>query len=181
MGNKAHFKRIGTSSNLRLVGHDDKRFYAEWSQGLHGALFIKEYEGDQITRRDGVRTYGEDFTAIQNAIQTFVGQPLILENFIESYFISARDCPTDRDFIGDHDITGMTVREVIGETGINLAEYFAGWNKRESMLPIVRILQAPPDSVLDMRFDKLHDLIHWNNHKQDYVGLFMAGIGKEQL
>lgn len=174
-----HFKRIGTSQSFQLVGHNIEGFHAEWRQGTRGVLILQEYDGHVIKRKEGIQINGEDFSTVQSAIQAFTSQPLALQGCIESYFISARDCPSDRDFINEHDVTGMTVREVIWKTGINLVEYFEEWNGREGTLPVVRILQAPPDSVLEMCFDELHDLIHWNNHKQDYVKLFMAGIGKE--
>jgi len=177
-----HFKRIGTSKSFQLVQHDVNEYYAEWRQSknaLDGVL-IQKFESDSLlpnTKMQGVSN--NDFVQVRNAIAAYTGRPLELGTFFESYFISARDCPTDRDFIGCYDIMDMTIREVIAETGINLEFYFNDWNKSEWAKPVAKILRTTPAVVLDMHFNVLHDLIHWNHYKPEYASIFMAGIGME--
>lgn len=179
---KVRFQRQGTSTHLILRGLPDG-VCVHWYDAAEGTtqLLMEKYSEDsgystRISQEDTTVQAG-DFQKVQEHIKAFTGQPVELYRGVQSYYISAKDRATDVDFIGDVNVSKMTVREMMKATGLSLVDYFEPWLRDEQKYKaFCDILWRSPKALHDMRFDAFHDLIHGNSHKANFAKMVHDGL-----
>lgn len=169
---KTHFKRHGSANWLEILLTDE--YYIECNKGKNYIVDAQRSINGHITERFNKEYETLDYQAIEKDLNTFLkGVKIELEHFIESYHIPQTGHDTDRDFINNIDVTGMTTAEVFKATGITLTDYFKSWRVAERHETIKQRFETPTQKMLDMKFKELYALIHWNCHKKGFEETFI--------
>lgn len=182
---RVHFKRQGFAELLQLTEMEGTRGdYTHFKiQGGGPRLYMEKVRNSHVVRSGDVGDIttpegGLNYDRIQREIMFFMGRPVKLGYFIESYYPGAQHSnvahlnhPEDRDIVQGVDVTDMTVAEMVQATGTRLPEFFANWRPTEAMCEA--LAQLPP-SLSAKRFQDLYLEIHNHSSKADKEAHFMA-------
>lgn len=167
---KTNFKRQGSAGLLILKGLP-RNYYAEYNHTFGYLKVVKITEIPKIWNNkifyetntntllyknyEKTVTGIENFKEIENDINNVIDEQIIIENFIESYYVGAKE--GDRDILNNVDITDKTVFEVIVKCKVNLFEFFEQWNVEA----LKEVLRHPSKELLNKKFKDLYSTVHW--------------------
>lgn len=181
---KVHFKRHGVAGWLELVGLEGTQNDC-YQIECHERMTGYQLEMQRVVNSQGIKHRATelndgvlDYAQAQEEISAFIGWPVELEPFIESYYPSSQfstileyNHPGDRDIVNGVDITGMTVAEAVEAADINLADYFSEWKMGKE---IDAALTAPSPRIQNMQFTDLYRIIHGCEPKAERVALLLG-------